>query len=51
MFTSLVPDIGGPEVFVSGLQGDVDAQGGDPEVQAINPGVRVFMEPETRLVG
>ena len=49
--SSLAPDIGRPEVLVPGLQGDVDAEGGDTEVQAINHGVRVFMETQAGLVG
>ena len=49
--SSLAPDIGRPEVLVPGLQGDVDAEGGDAEVQAINLGVRVFMETQACLVG
>ena len=49
--SSLAPDIGRPEVLVPCLQGDVDTEGGDPEVQAINTGVRVFMETQAGLVG
>ena len=49
--SSLAPDIGRPEVLVPGLQGDVDAEGGNTEVEAINPRVRVFMETQACLVG
>ena len=45
-----LPDICSPEVFLFGLQWDVDAQCGYASVQAIHPGVSVLVKTQTCLV-